>query len=105
MPVGRINVFQRRGEQGPARAAVGAGARLPVGLQDVRVAAVFGHLEVLKWARDHDCPWNETTCTKAVEGGHLEVLKWARKHGCPWTAAMRDLAATKGYSDNLPLSV
>jgi len=33
------------------------------------------------------------------------VLKWARKHGCPWTAAMRDLAATKGYSDNLPLSV
>jgi hypothetical protein len=41
----------------------------------------------------------------AVEGGHLEVLKWAREHGAPWTAASRDLAATKGYSDNLPMSV
>jgi len=33
------------------------------------------------------------------------VLKWAREHGCPWTARTRDKAATKGYSDNLPLSV
>jgi len=28
-----------------------------------------------------------------------------REHGCPWTAATRDRAAKKGYSDNLPLSV
>jgi hypothetical protein len=35
----------------------------------------------------------------------MDVLKWAREHGCPWTVATRDAAATMGYSDNLPLSV
>ena len=66
-------------------------------------AAAGGHLEVLKWAREHHCPWTESTCTCAIR--HLEVLKWAREHGCPWTAATRDVAATMGYSDSLPLSV
>jgi hypothetical protein len=67
-------------------------------------AAFGGHLHVLKWAREHDCPWNTDTCYYAVEGGHLHVLKWAREHGCPWNAATRDAAAAKGYSDSLPLS-
>jgi len=32
------------------------------------------------------------------------MLRWAREHGCPWTAATRDKAgATMGYFDNLPL--
>jgi len=43
-----------------------------------------GHLEVLKWARENGCPWDEDTCAGAAEGGHLEVLKWARENGCPW---------------------
>ena len=42
-----------------------------------------GHLEVLKWARAHGCPWDESTCAKAAMNGHLEVLQWARAHGCP----------------------
>ena len=67
--------------------------------------AMGGHSDVLKWAREQHCSWNEGTCTWAVEDGHLDVLRWAREHGCPWTAETRDLAATKGYSDNLPLSV
>jgi hypothetical protein len=24
------------------------------------------------------------TQIRAAEGGHLECLKWAREHGCPW---------------------
>jgi hypothetical protein len=24
------------------------------------------------------------TCASAAEGGHLDVLKWARENGCPW---------------------
>jgi hypothetical protein len=36
--------------------------------------------------------------------GHTEVLRWAREHGAPWYAVMRDLAATHGYTDELPLS-
>ena len=39
-----------------------------------------GHLEVLKWARENGCQWDEWTCATAAEGGHLEVLKWAREN-------------------------
>jgi len=49
-----------------------------------------GHLEVLRWAREQGCPWDEWTCARAAEGGHLEVLKWAREHHCPWTEDLED---------------
>ena len=47
-------------------------------------AAFYGHLELLKWAREHNCPWDEDTCERAAFRGHLELLKWARANGCPW---------------------
>jgi len=59
-------------------------------------AAWGGHLEVMKWAREHGCPWVEVDdvdaeyimicCAGAAVGGHLEVLKWLREHDCPWDA-------------------
>jgi ribosomal protein S7 len=52
---------------------------------------------VLKWAREHGCPWNERTCYYAAEGGHIEVLRWARENGAPWTEITRRRAAEKGY--------
>jgi hypothetical protein len=30
-------------------------------------------------------------------GGHLEVLKWAHENGCPWDEYTRQRAAEKGY--------
>jgi hypothetical protein len=36
-------------------------------------------------------------CARAAEGGHLEVLKWARENGCPWDEDTRRIAASKGY--------
>ena len=47
-------------------------------------AAFGGHVDVLDWARDRGCPWDEETCASAAEGGHLDVLRWARAKGCPW---------------------
>ena len=44
-------------------------------------AARGGHLDVLKWARENDCPWDEDTCWRAAVGGDA---KWARANGCPW---------------------
>ena len=41
---------------------MGAGARLPWGLVDSRVAARSGHLDVLKWARWNDCPEMPIVC-------------------------------------------
>ena len=39
---------------------------------------------MLQWARQHGCPWDETTCAFAARGGHLDVLRWAREQHCPW---------------------
>ena len=64
--------------------------------QRCEYAAWGGHLEVLKWAREHGCPWDEEECgaaaagghqammrrsfwtgqRPAADGGHLQVLKW-----------------------------
>ena len=46
-------------------------------------AAKGGHLEVLKWARAHCCPWDQWTRQLAEEEGHLELLQWAVEHGAP----------------------
>ena len=47
--------------------------------------AAGGRLEVLQWAVESDCQWNMETCARqAARGGHLEVLQWAREQGCLW---------------------
>ena len=48
-----------------------------------RYAAEVGHLDVLKWARANDCPWNSTILKYAEISGHVELLEWARENGCP----------------------
>ena len=59
-------------------------------------AAEGGYLEVVTWAREHGCPWeediegsNRDCCAYAAGGGHLEVLKWLRENDCPWDARVR----------------
>jgi len=27
-----------------------------------------GYLEILKWARENNCPWNESICIDAAKG-------------------------------------
>jgi hypothetical protein len=31
-------------------------------------------LVVLKWLHEQQCPWDENTCSAAVDGGNFEVL-------------------------------
>ena len=65
---------------------MGAGAWLRLGRGSCAEAAQNGNLELLKWAREHGCPWDEDIadsimrdgCALAAKGAHLEVLKWAR---------------------------
>ena len=40
-------------------------------------AALFGHLEVVKYLRQLNIEWDENTCSNAAMNGHLELLKWA----------------------------
>ena len=64
-------------------------------------AALRGHLEVLQWARANGCPWDEETCALASWGGHLEVLQWARASGCPWNCGTCSTAALRGHLEVL----
>ena len=49
-----------------------------------REASWTGHLECLRYAHEQGCPWDEKTCTWASLGGHLECLRYAHEQGCPW---------------------
>ena len=49
-------------------------------------AAEQGNLEMLKWARANDCPWDVVTRQFAGDGEHWDVLEWARANGCPKNA-------------------
>ena len=71
MPVERLDVWA------PGGAEVGAGARLSLGFNDALFAAEGRHLEVLKWAREHGCPWNKRLFILASHN-HPETLPWAR---------------------------
>ena len=53
---------------------------------------------MLKWARERECPWHDvSTCASAAAGGHLEVLRWLRQHGCEWDADTCRCAARRGH--------
>jgi hypothetical protein len=43
-------------------------------LKQREVGALALHLELLKWARENDCPWDEKTCSVAAKKGHFEAL-------------------------------
>ena len=32
--------------------------------------------------------WDQLTAAIAAANGHLDVLRWAREHGCPWNGNM-----------------
>jgi len=38
------------------------------------------------WAKENGCPFSKpNTFAKAAAGGHLEVMKWLKEHtSCPW---------------------
>ena len=38
---------------------------------------------MLRWAREHHCPWDSQTRERSVENGHTEVAQWAEVNGCP----------------------
>ena len=65
------------------------------------LAALGGHLKVLRFARENRCPWDEWTCARAAEGGHLEVLQWAHQNGCPWVEHTCACAAKGGHLEVL----
>jgi len=54
------------------------------------------------WTRNRSSPWTEDTCFGAARFGCLNLLKWLRAQNCPWdTVVMTVAAATSGSLDVL----
>jgi hypothetical protein len=63
-------------------------------------AAAAGHIHVLEYLQ-HCCPWNAEACNAAAAGGHLEALRFLREHQCPLNA--EEIAVHAAESGSIPL--
>lgn len=68
-------------------------------------AAALGDVDRLAWARARGCAWDWRVHANAVRGGHLDVIRWAFAHDCPypamesriWNPGMLDMAVEGGH--------
>jgi hypothetical protein len=40
------------------------------------IAASEGHLDVLKYLHENDCPWSSEACYRAHENNHIDCLNY-----------------------------
>lgn len=69
----------------------------PWGENAWEAAAISGHLGTLEWLYAQGCPWNQNACTAAATNGHLDVLQWLRARDCPWDVTTCVTAAAYGH--------
>jgi hypothetical protein len=61
------------------------------------LAALHGHLGVLKWCRENGLQWDKWVCIFAGLRGYLMILKYAVENGCPWDKQVCIEAAKGGH--------
>lgn len=66
-----------------------------------KLAARYGHLELLEWAFANKYKRNKHICSTAAAGGNLEILRWLRLKGFPWSSKTASHAALSGNFDML----
>lgn len=54
-----------------------------MGLENVQLRRLGGHLEILKWDNDNGAPWDSDTCANVALLGLIDIVKWAGDHGAP----------------------
>lgn len=66
-----------------------------------RAAAANGHLTVLVWLHERECPWDECVAIEAAKGGHTHILEYALANDAPVNnaGALMNLAARHGHMD------
>lgn len=63
-----------------------------------KYAAKYGHLEIMKWARQQQCQWSSRVLIAAIRSGNLRTVIWLRNQSppCPgWQSAYCCLAAVE----------
>ena len=64
------------------------------------LAARGGNMETLQWANRCGCPWDNRTYEAAMSGGHHEIGEWARNHGCPATDGTQWIESQDNWSNS-----
>ncbi|AGO85109.1 Ankyrin repeat domain containing protein [Pandoravirus salinus] len=59
-------------------------------------AAIFGHIDCMRYARERGHPWTPAVPQVAAKGGHLSCLQYAADGGCPVSPPLTALAAESG---------
>jgi hypothetical protein len=65
-------------------------------------ASLAGNIDMLIYAHEHGCPWNDYTCISAAT---LDCLKYAHEHGCPWHSGVLSRAILYGQMDQYEYAV
>lgn len=65
--------------------------------QTFAYAAAYNNIEMVEWLYENGCPWDENTCYSSASFGNLDILKWVRARGCPWTKDTSYAAAINGH--------
>lgn len=60
------------------------------------LAAARGDLDLLRWLRKHDAPWDASACAAAAERGHAACVRWLVRKGCAADARACEGAARAG---------
>lgn len=63
----------------------------------VEQAALFGNIDLVRYAVHHGCEMNKETIANACLMGHVDILKWALKHNCPVEPFAMAMAAKEGH--------
>lgn len=62
------------------------------------MAALYGHVDLMKHLKFQGCRWDKRVCWLPAHGGHLGALKWARSQvpPCPWDVKLT-VKVAKGW--------
>jgi hypothetical protein len=77
------------------------------------IAAEYGHLHLIQWARSKGYLWNEKTSSSSAwnfddtktEDRALEILQWLRLNGCPSRRSARDGLRPSGITRHVLLQL
>ena len=69
----------------------------PLNHKTFSLAALSGHLDVIKWLKYNGFEWDSDTCSSASLGGNIDVLVFALENGCPWSNSIITNAALRGH--------
>lgn len=86
----------------PEAVAQREGSRSGVKGSMITNCAIEGYTTLMKWARQHGCPWHPMITYLVASYGHMHMLRWLIAEGeCPWHTETAAAAAKAGNLEML----